>query len=188
MPFTPEQRAAWRITYRDKQRELSRQNRRRKAEERAQAILALPDREAASHYLMQMGFHGKAQSIVAAWGRKHPAIIEREAEDRRSHDKRYRRRIRAAAIEALGGRCECCGLDVTEVLEFDHRTPVLRRTNGVRNRDAADQARRILNGEAHLFQLLCANCHTLKTRMNGEHSGGNGDVWGEVLEDVWDGY
>jgi hypothetical protein len=70
-------------------------------------------------------------------------------------------------------------MDEPEVLEFDHREPVRRRTTGVRNRDSTDGARQVCNGHAHLFQLLCANCHTLKTRMNGEHTGGVETLWDE---------
>lgn len=82
---------------------------------------------------------------------------------------RYRKKKRLEAINKMGGECINCGIDDADVLEFDHIVPVLRRTNGVTTR--GDSWKQVL---AHpnpdeIFQLLCANCHTKKTRFNKEH-------------------
>jgi predicted HNH restriction endonuclease len=182
MALTGEAKREWRKTYREKQRAHGRAWHARKREEKAADILGLTEIEQASAYLSAAQFHGKAQKIVAQWARMHPEAVGRAKTRDANCDRRHRLKVRMAAIELLGGRCECCGMDVPEVLEFDHRTPVLRRTNGIRNRDATASARAILNGEAGLYQLLCANCHTLKTKLNGEHSGGAGQAWGDMHE------
>lgn len=83
---------------------------------------------------------------------------------------RYRKKKRLEAINKMGGECINCGIDDADVLEFDHIVPVLRRTNGVTTN--GDSWKQVL---AHpkpdeIFQLLCANCHTKKTRLNKEHT------------------
>ena len=85
-------------------------------------------------------------------------------------NQRYRKKKRLEAISKMGGHCINCGIDDADVLEFDHIVPVLRRTNGVTTR--GDSWKQVL---AHpkpdeIFQLLCANCHTKKTRLNKEHT------------------
>jgi predicted HNH restriction endonuclease len=179
MPFKdPQAKKAWRAANRDRQVGYKR----RHDAKRAAAILCLPDEELARRYLNAVGFYSRAQSLVAEWARNHPESRRRELEATRSADRRHRHKMRLAAIEFLGGRCECCGLDVPEVLEFDHREPILRKRNGIKTRDTTSLAREIISTGGAGFQLLCANCHALKTRANGEHTGQKVDIWGEILE------
>lgn len=91
----------------------------------------------------------------------------------RRNESASRRRI--AAIERLGGRCEQCGIQDEEVLQCDHKTPVLRNRSD-RERGFASSStsyREILRLETPhaVFSLLCANCHIKKTRSNGEYRG-----------------
>lgn len=192
MPFKdPEAKRVWRQANREKAREhkrthYSRHKDRLKAEERARRaakILALPDNERALHYIMAAGHYARIQSAVAAYIREHtppggPMDTDANA------SRRHRARVRMAAIEKLGGRCEACGMDESAVLEFDHRAPVQRRTNGVRSHDSLGLCRDILRGEVDEVQLLCANCHTLKTRGNGEFGLNPINVFDDALGDA----
>lgn len=70
----------------------------------------------------------------------------------------YRRRLRMRVIKHLGGKCIECGIDDPRVLDIDHVDPVL----GKREKSKYYFYRAILdNGEG--FQVLCANCHRIKT-------------------------
>ena len=84
--------------------------------------------------------------------------------------KQSRRRMRLRAIERMGGECESCSISETAVLEFDHRIPVHRRSNGTTAR-TSETVRAILDSADPFveFALLCANCHKRKTRANEDH-------------------
>ena len=78
----------------------------------------------------------------------------------------YRKRLRAAAIKAMGGKCMRCGVDDERCLEFDHRIPLRRGKSGLsKAAHTADKTyRAVLNGDRSAYELLCANCHSIKTR------------------------
>ena len=79
---------------------------------------------------------------------------------RRAHKSR---KVRAARM--LGGRCQGEGCNVTDIrlLQFDHVIPILRN-DGRRGITAENAHREILSGGKHKYQLLCANCHMIKTQ------------------------
>jgi 5-methylcytosine-specific restriction endonuclease McrA len=70
--------------------------------------------------------------------------------------------LRHAAIMAMGGKCVRCGFDIEDALQIDHIIPIGQRRKG------ADVTYALLNsvidGTAVNVQLLCANCHAIKTR------------------------
>jgi 5-methylcytosine-specific restriction endonuclease McrA len=80
-------------------------------------------------------------------------------------NKRYRDAMRRKAIVKLGGRCVRCAYDDTRALVFDHVKPVRRGLRGVgkSKHTGQDTHRAVLNG-SKAYQLLCANCHMIKTR------------------------
>lgn len=80
------------------------------------------------------------------------------------NDRNYRLRNRQAAIQKMGGQCAACGMDYWEVLQFDHIAPI----GNDRERDAYKTVLR-MDDPHEIFQLLCANCHVLKTRLNNEY-------------------
>lgn len=78
-----------------------------------------------------------------------------------------RRTRRLAAIDALGGKCCKCDFSDERALQFDHKTPLMRRENGLRNHGGCLQPsefKAIIAGDPHDIQLLCANCHAIKSR------------------------
>lgn len=80
--------------------------------------------------------------------------------------KKLHQRIRAAAIELLGGCCSHCGFSDRRALQFDHVTG-----NGYQDRQAGKNtdtfAREILKG-SQKYQLLCANCNWIKRCVHNE--------------------
>lgn len=104
----------------------------------------------------------KAERAAKSPGAYRPRLT---AEDKRERFRERRRATRLKAIERMGGACERCGIDDERVLQFDHRVPLLRRTNGV-DQDGLSTAYAILRrpDPEKVFALLCANCHVIKTR------------------------
>jgi 5-methylcytosine-specific restriction endonuclease McrA len=80
---------------------------------------------------------------------------------------RYLRNQRLRAIKIMGGRCvgDGCTITDTRVLQFDHKVPVLRSTRG---HDTANKSARaiLFDGRKDDYQLLCANCHSIKTKQD----------------------
>jgi hypothetical protein len=82
------------------------------------------------------------------------------------YNRRLRRRLRVAALKLYGGKCEHCGFDDERALQFDHVVPVA--VAGAKRTSHAD----VLAGKMakEELQLLCANCHAIKTRADDGHS------------------
>jgi 5-methylcytosine-specific restriction endonuclease McrA len=81
-------------------------------------------------------------------------------------------RVVVRAMILLGGSCSVCGENDFSVLEFDHihndgksdlRPDSSRKTSWYVAKD-------VLSGKSEHIQLLCANCHSRKTKANGESS------------------
>jgi 5-methylcytosine-specific restriction endonuclease McrA len=83
-------------------------------------------------------------------------------------DRRYRRELRHRAIQKMGGKCMHCGFDDERALVFDHIKPVRRGLRGVAKskQTGQDTHRAVLHGQAKAYQLLCANCHMIKSRQD----------------------
>jgi 5-methylcytosine-specific restriction endonuclease McrA len=82
-------------------------------------------------------------------------------------NKSFRLRMRTKAIARMGGRCMHCGFDDARALVFDHIKPVRRGLRGIRKsgHTGVDTHRAVLKGSKD-YQLLCANCHAIKTRQD----------------------
>lgn len=121
-------------------------------------------------YLAKQKEKREAQKNINAERRASEKILRKEEtkKQRSAKDRRYRKKQRESAIQILGGACKVCGMDDQDVLEFDHILPLLRRSSGHKIRDVYKEVLRHPSPQDD-FQLLCANCHTKKTRMNNEY-------------------
>lgn len=84
---------------------------------------------------------------------------------------RYRLKCRSYALALLGNCCKICGMDDDRCLHIDHIVPVgkeRRRSDTWQEVLKSHKEARELTEE---FQLLCANCHAIKTKENGEQGG-----------------
>lgn len=73
---------------------------------------------------------------------------------------------RAKAFDILGGKCVECGIEDWRVLQIDHKERILRKTRIDKSEDTgANLRRKIVSGyvDKDKLQLLCANCHQIKT-------------------------
>ena len=82
-----------------------------------------------------------------------------------------RRKIRLETIEMMGGSCVACGMDDERCLEFDHIKPVGKsRLRSETHQEIRKMQKQGINPKEY-FQILCANCHSIKTKENGEQGG-----------------
>lgn len=65
-------------------------------------------------------------------------------------------------VQYLGGRCECCGISLTDsnyaIFDFHHRNPTEKEMVWTKMRLLSEE--KVLQ-ELNKCQLLCANCHRL---------------------------
>lgn len=91
---------------------------------------------------------------------KRIAEMGREEWNRQAAERMKKSRLTAKvrAYMFLGGQCETCSINDMRVLELDHVN-----NDGKKHRRIGKHAlcREVLKNPS-IFQLLCANCHTLK--------------------------
>lgn len=101
--------------------------------------------------------------------------MEQKKLHRRQAQQKSRMRVRLKAINALGGSCCQCGVDDYRVLEFDHVEPIQWRTNGKtkmngqHNTNTINKMVKAGEDPNKIYQLLCANCHKIKTSDNQDY-------------------
>lgn len=81
-------------------------------------------------------------------------------------NRKYIKAKRERAIDILGGKCSSCSNSDPRVLQIDH---INGGGNSDRKGSRASILNRIISGESG-FQLLCANCHCIKSFENGEYN------------------
>jgi hypothetical protein len=92
--------------------------------------------------------------------RAYHADVEAARADHRRQAKQYIRRLRAEVLEKLGGTCVRCGFSDPRALQVDH----IHGGGGVERRILGNGAllRKVLADTKGLYQLLCANCNSIK--------------------------
>src|SRR5205807_843609 len=82
----------------------------------------------------------------------------------------YRLKLRVFAM--LGDKCSRCGFDDDRALQVDHIYGQ-KEPRGSKLRSGGKLYRAIVKGlrDIHEFQLLCANCNSIKAFENGEYKG-----------------
>lgn len=86
------------------------------------------------------------------------------------------------ALEKLGNKCASCGETRTGVLQFDHIKPIRRKKidgRTERGPSSTQTARSIVTSDQpeKTWQILCANCHQIKTNIERAHG------WGDDFKD-----
>jgi hypothetical protein len=78
-------------------------------------------------------------------------------------------KYRQTAIEHLGGKCIKCGFDDPRALEIDHIKGDGKSWRKVGDKNAKRLMENILAAPVgETYQLLCCNCHRIKTLENGD--------------------
>mgnify|MGYP001606335901 CR=1 FL=1 len=91
-------------------------------------------------------------------------------EKRKTHCRDYMRTIRQGLLSLLGGKCCKCGCEDWRVLQIDHinRKEIKERKNSNSYYQLGKEIRKSIEKGESKFQILCANCHSIKTWENGE--------------------
>ena len=87
------------------------------------------------------------------------------------YNRRVRRALRIAVVQKLGGACSVCGNSDMRVLDIDHIDGTGYKVNRLGSSHKIPWLRAILDGTATNAQLLCANCHRIKSYEANEQSG-----------------
>jgi predicted HNH restriction endonuclease len=98
----------------------------------------------------------KHRAAVRAWERENP---ERRREITQKSQAKRLLRLRQEAIAALGGVCAICQCADIRCLQIDHVTPL----RGAQRLGSVALYRSIILGARDGLQVLCANCHAIKT-------------------------
>lgn len=85
-------------------------------------------------------------------------------ERKRVYARKYRDACKKKLFEALGNKCQNCGIDNYLLLEIHHKIALMRRGNG----GGGDMTSYLKQYKAGLeLELLCANCHILADIQDG---------------------
>ena len=87
------------------------------------------------------------------------------------YNRRARQALRTSVVEKLGGACSVCGNSDMRVLDIDHIDGTGYKVNRLSGNIRQQWFRDILDGSATNAQLLCANCHRIKSYEANEQDG-----------------
>ena len=83
--------------------------------------------------------------------------------------KAARERLRSEVLQVLGNQCIQCGFNDPRALQIDHIHGGGRKDRKEKTSPWAFLKDIKLNGAQGKFQLLCANCNSIKRVVNQEH-------------------
>ena len=96
-----------------------------------------------------------------SWGDKAKA----RSRKRNEYFRKYAEKFRLKALKELGGKCKRCGFSDWRALEIDH-------INGGGGKEWTNINRKtryeMVTKNPERYQVLCANCNTIKKIENGE--------------------
>lgn len=148
MPYKdPQQRKDHARAYHHAHREQANEERRRRH-------LAHRDEELATQKAWRDMNSERKRAATAAWSKANP-------EKCRASGKRHRDAVRAAMIEAYGGRCACCGETTPAFLTLDHANGggnEHRRRYNQRSNQGVVRELRNAGWPQDGYRLLCWNC------------------------------
>lgn len=82
--------------------------------------------------------------------------------------------LRSQALKSLGNKCVRCGIDDPRVLHIDHVIPVSQTPGRKRFHRNLMYKYIIVGYKRRAYQILCANCHMIKTAEDKLYSGSDG--------------
>jgi 5-methylcytosine-specific restriction endonuclease McrA len=100
--------------------------------------------------------HEQRLASVRKWKQENP---ERVREMRRKSHAKIASQLRKEAIALLGDQCIQCQCSDVRCLQIDHIIPL----RGKQRLITASFYRSIIQGLTENLQILCANCHAIKT-------------------------
>ncbi|MCK9558603.1 MAG: hypothetical protein M0R50_11275 [Candidatus Cloacimonetes bacterium] len=106
--------------------------------------------------------HGRCLLCCNEWTRNYYKTGTKRYELKKNRKNKSRQAMRLRAIEYLGGKCCDCGIDDKRVFEFDHIIP------GPLIPRCMDFSWERLKIELDKCELVCANCHCIRTRLRNK--------------------
>lgn len=103
--------------------------------------------------------------------RRHAENRDADNTTERARQSKLRRLRKIQLIAMLGGRCQDCGAEFPahpEVFEFDHRNPADKQAQV--SLLLAHSLKRLMD-EVQKCDLVCANCHRIRTSKQGWGNG-----------------
>jgi len=88
---------------------------------------------------------------------------ERNREHRDQYCRKWRNTTRQELLLQYGGKCNHCGIDNLDVLDFDH-------VNDDGNQDRKKNIIFFVQQDPKRFQVLCKNCNWLKELKRRHHA------------------
>lgn len=97
-------------------------------------------------------------------------IQEQERKYRREAKRKQDAVYKEKAYDVLGNKCVRCGIEDSRVFTIDHIIPVLRHTKN-EHHSGSELRRLVAKGKLTTkdVQILCANCHIIKTSEDKVH-------------------
>ena len=145
MPYSKEEKKEYNKKYREEHKEKSQEYDKKYREEHKEKI---------SEYNKKYKEENKEK--ISEYNKK---WREENKENRLEHAKAHRDKRRAHCIEYLGGKCVVCG--TTHNLQFDH---IKREGKKYTITEKITNYFTILKEELNKCQLLCVDCHKVKTK------------------------
>ena len=160
MPYSKEKKREYDKKYRElnkeKKRECNRKYNEKNKEKRAECDRRYRELNKEKKRECNRKYRELNKEKIADYRRKHrEENKEKMREERREHHKEKR----AHCIEYLGGKCVVCG--TTHNLQFDH---IKRETKKYTIGRRIHQPFTIIKEELDKCQLLCYDCHKIKTK------------------------
>jgi 5-methylcytosine-specific restriction endonuclease McrA len=111
----------------------------------------------------QKRYYQENAERLREYGRVYGAKYRAENADRLNNKREARRRAEIEEIFILlGNECCKCGFNDKRALQIDHIEPILSKIR------SGSQYKRMIEEikqtDIHNYQLLCANCHAIKTK------------------------
>jgi|SaaInlLV_10m_DNA_2_1039722.scaffolds.fasta_scaffold00537_25 Zn ribbon nucleic-acid-binding protein len=85
----------------------------------------------------------------------------------------YRKEWRKKVLDHLGGACVHCGFDDIRALQIDHVNGGGRKD---RNKQVIGFYKKVMENRENSYQLLCANCNTIKRIEKREFGNGKDKI------------
>ena len=111
--------------------------------------------------------HGRRNKLFRSKKKRHNCDISERTKYRETHSREFKKyedfenqELRKMAMMLLGNKCERCGIRDYRVLQIDHvygGGTIERRNIGPRGIYI-----KILESNGYGYQILCANCNTIK--------------------------
>jgi hypothetical protein len=95
-------------------------------------------------------------------------FYHRNKSRRKIEVREYKKRIRKAALDLMGGKCAKCGFSDYRALQIDHVSGDGYKDRLNTTKNYCNVVMESIKNKENKYQLLCANCNWIKKVENNE--------------------